>query len=78
MLEDDFYNGLPWRIGLRRFDDERAEESLKLQILPLRSDAPIFLEKKYLPVFPKSGQADELKMLKLVPEYQLTVDSSTR
>lgn len=78
LLEDDFYNGLPWRIGLKRFGDELAENALRLQILPLRSDAPIFVEKKYWPEFPKSGQVDELKMLKLVPEYQLTVDSVTR
>ena len=78
LLEDDFYNGLPWRIGLKRFAGELASDSLQLEILPLRQDAPIYLEKKYLPVFPKSGQVDELKTLKLVPEYQLTVDSRTR
>jgi beta-galactosidase len=75
LLEDDFYNGLPWRIGLKRFAGELAADSLRLEILPLRQDAPIYLEKKYWPVFPKSGQVDELRTLKLVPEYQLTVDS---
>lgn len=74
LLEDNFYNGLPWRIGLSRFQNEIVADPLRLQILPLRSDAPIFLEKKYWPEFPRSGQVDELKMLKLVPEYQLTVD----
>jgi beta-galactosidase len=78
LLEDDFYNGLPWRIGLKRFSAELASDSLRLEILPLRQNAPIFLEKKYWPLFPKSGQIDELKTLKLVPQYRLTVDSGIR
>ena len=78
LLEDDFYNGLRWRVGLKRFDGDRAGKSLRLQILPLRSDAPLFIEKKYWPAFPQSGQVDELKLLKLNPEYQLIVDSGVR
>ena len=58
--------------------NDRAGKSLRLQILPLRSDAPLFIEKEYWPAFPQSGQVDELKLLKLNPEYQLIVDSGVR
>lgn len=75
LLEDNFYNGLPWEVGLRRFGKELMEGPLELYILPLRKDAPIFLEKGEWPQFPKSGQTAELKSLTLVPEYQLILNT---
>lgn len=74
LLEDNFYNGLPWEVGLKRFSQALNAGPLELYILPLRKDAPIFLEKGKWPDFPKSGQVAKLKSLKLVPEYQLIVD----
>jgi beta-galactosidase len=76
LLDDNFYNGLPWEVGLKRFDKELKAGPLELAILPLRKDAPIFLEKKRWPEFPQSGQVAELKSLKLVPEYQLSIDAN--
>jgi len=47
LVMDDFYNGRPLEIGLRRFAAElRNAGALTLQILPLRADAPIFLPDK--------------------------------
>jgi hypothetical protein len=73
-LEDDFYNGQPWDIGLDRFKHELQTAPLELDILPLRKDAPIFLEKQYWPQFPKGDQMADLQSLKLIPEYQLSID----
>lgn len=75
LLEDNFYNGLPWQIGLDRFRDAVRAGPLELKILPLRKDAPVFLETRSWPVFPKSGQTIELQSIKLLPEYQLMLDS---
>lgn len=72
ILTDNFYNGQPWTIGLRRFLDADVH-SFVLSIVPLRSDAPIYIEWKQAPVFAANGQADELKSLRLIPEYQLLV-----
>ncbi len=74
LLDDNFYNGLPWEVGLKRFSGELKRDSLELDILPLRKDAPTFLEKGYWPEFPESGQVAELKSLTLVPEYELSID----
>ncbi len=74
LLEDNFYNGTTWKVGLKRFENYLRAGPLQLDILPLRKDAPVFLEKGMWPQFPKSGQAAELKSLTLVPEYQLVVD----
>ena len=43
LLNDDFYNGRPFEIGLRRFGPAAFQEGLVLKILPLRQDAPIYL-----------------------------------
>jgi hypothetical protein len=76
LLVDNFYNGQPWYVGLKRFRSQITESGLQLEILPRRADAPIFLEKSYRePSFP-AGQIDELHSLKLVPQYELLLDFS--
>jgi len=72
LLDDNFYNGQPWRIGLARFAGELRRGPLELRILPLRSDAPIYLEPAYRPKnFPASGQIARLESVQLLPRYEL-------
>jgi beta-galactosidase len=73
LLTDNFYNGMPWEIGLRRFRSKFDQGEIELQILPLRNDSPIFFEDKFRPP-PGDGQIVNLKSLTLVPQYQLTID----
>ncbi|HXR32334.1 MAG TPA: beta-galactosidase [Verrucomicrobiae bacterium] len=75
LLADDFFNGLPWTIGLRRFLDAHAVGDLTLEILPLRKDAPIFLEDKYRPTFAGRDQLFRLDKITLVPQYELVIES---
>jgi hypothetical protein len=44
-VTDDFYNGRPFEVGLRRHaaDIARTGGELRLLVLPLRRDAPVFL-----------------------------------
>jgi hypothetical protein len=73
LLTDDFYNGKSLQIGLRRFQSQINQKGLELQILPMRKDAPIFLEDKYrIPA--GEGQIVDLEDLTLVPQYQLAID----
>ncbi len=76
LLTDDFFNGQTWSVGLSRFLDLKQSNELELRILPLRSDAPIYLEPAYRPVMVRGGQTVELDALKLVPEYNLTMTFS--
>jgi hypothetical protein len=72
LLDDNFYNGLTWRVGLKRFASEITRGPLELRILPLRSDAPIYLEPAYRPKdFPASGQIARLESVRLLPQYEL-------
>jgi beta-galactosidase len=75
LLDDDFYNGEIWRVGLRRYRIDGAVPPLTLQILPLRGDAPIFLEPAIRAALPHTSQVDRLNAIHLTPQYQLQLNS---
>jgi|GEM_PF-4822887 len=69
---DDFYNGLPLEMGLARYLNSIKEGVLDLLILPLRVDAPIFIDPRTKPQFsPGIPQLCELKEIRLSPVYQV-------
>jgi beta-galactosidase len=76
LLTDNFNNGQPWTIGLRRFLAPRGPSAFELSILPLRKDAPVYFEFASPVDFAPNGQADKLEGLRLVPEYQLRIDAA--
>jgi hypothetical protein len=57
LLNDDFYNGSTFEIGLRRHASELASGDLRLEILPLRKDMPVYFESKHRPEFNTDGTA---------------------
>jgi beta-galactosidase len=73
LLDDDFFNGHAWTVGLARFLDAQGGGSFELNILPLRSDAPVYFELPRKLEFSPDGQVDLLDSVKLVPEYQLVL-----
>ena len=77
LLEDNFWNGQPWLVGLRRFaSPERAFPSMKLQMLPIRADAPLYLSDDARSALPSSGQKLEIESVEAVPEYQLLIKTT--
>jgi hypothetical protein len=78
LLTDDFYNGLPWSIGLRRFLNPETTGKFELHILPLRKDAPIYLELPAPAEFSPQGQLEKLDSIQLVPEYELVISTGSR
>lgn len=72
LLDDNFYNGKPWTVGLNRFRSRIEKHGLELEILPRRADASIFLERRYR-TSKMSGQIIELRSARLEPQYQLRV-----
>lgn len=74
LLDDQFFYGPPWRIGLKRFAEE-DKGPLTLTVLPLRRDAPVYIEGlKTLPF--TSSQIASLQSVTIEPEYQLRIDLS--
>jgi hypothetical protein len=75
LLDDDFFNGEIWSIGLKRFLNPGKESAFDLSILPLRKDAPFFLEPAKPIRYAKNGQVCSLDRVRLVPEYELAIDT---
>jgi hypothetical protein len=78
LLTDNFYNGQPWSVGLSRFLDTARANRIMLDVLPLRADAPIYVQSPKRPTFDEKGQAVQLEDLELEPEYQLVIDAHAR
>ncbi len=70
VFDDDFYNGESWLIGLNRYRDNSADLPLRLQILPLRADSPV-----YLPPSARKAeigrQVAEVGSVAVLPQYQI-------
>jgi hypothetical protein len=72
LLDDNFWNGLPWQVGLRELSgDWRAPRELELRILPLPRNFPMYLERASDLHFDSSGVAGSLGSVELIPCYQL-------
>lgn len=81
LLNDDFYNGRVFDLGLKRYAPEILKGDLQLEILPLRRDAiegprqRVFIEPDAVPAFDAKGVALELRHVELVPRYEAEVRS---
>jgi beta-galactosidase len=72
-LGDNFFDGQEWDIGLKRFLARERRDGLTLKILPLRKDAPIFLEPGFAPDFSQKFELSGVENIKLEPEYELRI-----
>ena len=71
---DNFYRGTPWELALWRYSPPELAQGLELKILPLRSDAPIYLPPGAKPEFPTGGgDVVRLKSVKVIREYQVVL-----
>ncbi|WP_140986364.1 beta-galactosidase [Asticcacaulis tiandongensis] len=71
MLDDEYFIGRTWRIGLKRYAD-KLDQPLTVTIMPLREDSTVYLDPSVKPQF-EDGQVARIKDLRLVPEYDLTL-----
>jgi hypothetical protein len=73
LLMDDFYNGKDFEVGLRRYAPEILNGDLRISILPMRKDAPIFMAAGARPDFGNAASVDDLMGVELIPRYQLEI-----
>jgi hypothetical protein len=71
LLTDDFYNGNAFEVGLRRYAPEILTGELRVEILPLRKDAPIMLAKEARPDFGDKQSVVLLNNIEMIPHYQI-------
>ncbi len=73
MLDDWYYNGQRWQIGLRQFALKPGAE-LQLSVLPLRADAPIYIDAAHRPAFVDGQtQVAELRGARLLPVRRVAI-----
>jgi beta-galactosidase len=69
LLTDDFYNGNAFDIGLGRQAPEILNGDLRVAILPLRKDAPIYMAKEARPDFGEAGSIAALQSAEIIQHY---------
>ena len=66
LINDNFYNGEVFEIGLRRFAPEILTGELTLQILPLQEAMPVYFEPGAKPRFNAEGLALKIERVEVV------------
>ncbi|MCC5834723.1 MAG: beta-galactosidase [Opitutales bacterium] len=73
LIDDDFYFGRVWEIGLSRFDPDLLEKGITLKILPLRKDAPIYIPADRWPQMDARGESVGIHSISAKVEYELSL-----
>jgi hypothetical protein len=76
LLDDNFFNGTTWEVGLKRFAPDVLTKGVELNILPLRKDAPIYIYQPYRPKFGGDSQTAEVRAVTASPEYEVKMSFS--
>jgi beta-galactosidase len=72
LLDDSFYDGRRWDVGLKDYAGS-LRRPLTLTVLPLRADAPIYMQRRLQPPIPAGGQIAALDQVRAVPVYRLRI-----
>jgi hypothetical protein len=75
LLTDDFYDGRPLEIGLRRYGAAVYQDGLVLKILPLREDAPIYLTDRSQLKFSDTHTALALEGVEVVETREVRLEA---
>ena len=70
LLTDDFYNGNALDVGLGRHAPGILKGDLRVAILPLRQNTPIYLAREAQPDFGDGGSVAKLQRAELIPCYR--------
>ena len=71
LIADDFYNGNAFEVGLRRHAPAILSADLRIAILPLRRNAPIYIAESARPDFGQAADIATLQSIEIIPRYQL-------
>ena len=74
LLTDNFYNGKPFELGLKRFGSDVYKDTLTIKILPLSKGAPIYLPQGAQPNFGAAKSVVDLPRVEVYELRQVTQD----
>ena len=78
LVADNFYNGLPWQIGLRNFVSSPTKpKEMVFYFRPMQKNATYLLDlqpyPQYIPDFGKSNSYLKINSISFTPEYKTTI-----
>jgi beta-galactosidase len=73
LLDDNFYNGAIWQVGLKRFGPTALATPLDLKIMPLPANAPIYLDERARAALKAHEPNPQLLKATLIPQYESIV-----
>jgi hypothetical protein len=73
LINDNFYNGKVWEIGLSSFAPYVFEHGITVKILPLRKDAPIYIAEEHRPDFSDKNEIVQIDGIRFIPEYEVVL-----
>ncbi len=71
LLDDNFYNGREFDLGLKRYAPEILGGDLWLQVLPLSSDSPVFIEDRARPDFDGEQNLGRFQSVEIINHYRI-------
>jgi hypothetical protein len=71
LVTDDFYNGNTFEIGLPRHFVDAATDDLRIAIIPLQSNAPVYMAKEARPAFENAESVASIRSVEIDPIYTL-------
>jgi hypothetical protein len=75
LVDDDFYFGKAWKIGLKRFLPRLAEDEMYISFRPIAKDAPFVpdLPARAVPDFSKQNEVLRINHVRVAPEYRVDI-----
>lgn len=73
LITDDFYNGTAFDVGLRSESLDLKNRELRIAILPLQKNGPIYLAEKARPAFGDSEALAAIQSVEIIPDYRLVL-----
>lgn len=76
LVADEFFKGIPWQIGLRKFMPAAAGKDMVFYIRPLHKDASYLndLRQEDVPEFGDKKELLSVNKISFIPQYQSTVN----
>jgi hypothetical protein len=78
LLDDNFYDGQPWEIGLKRFLPAAFDQKLVFDVLPMPRNDLIYLDLSAWAKMNPAGQTAKVDALEILPEYEVVMASEAR
>jgi hypothetical protein len=76
LVDDHFYFGPAWEIGLKRFGADALGKGLTIKATPLRKDLAVYLSEDHRPAFDEDGKALELRAIDAIPVYEMRLTAA--